>query len=346
MRYENYRNKMQKLAGFAGAVRRFRVPIILALALVAAVCAALLSVRGIVYEVTPCPSSVEYGSPLGYEAAAVLADVRYEYAPGSGGEWTCEVPVRVGEYRVRAVAENAFGGRRCGSTHTFSIVPRETDVYVSQEKAEYGSLPAVTADLAYGDTVFCTRFEYADIAAAETEVTAVESAVVALDREGNDVSFCYIFRPVAVPVGFTPREISVRVQDAESVYDGTPLRFDGYELDPSTPLAEGDILIAQFDDERTEAGEGENIPEIRVKNTATGKDVTARYKNRDCPRQADGAEATAVCADRQCVENLRRHRPCRRQVFARRGGRGVGAAGRAQGSSAFRHAADGCGQCG
>ena len=278
MRYENYRNKMQKLAGFAGAVRRFRVPIILALALVAAVCAALLSVRGIVYEVTPCPSSVEYGSPLGYEAAAVLADVRYEYAPGSGGEWTCEVPVRVGEYRVRAVAENAFGGRRCGSTRTFSIVPRETDVYVSQEKAEYGSLPAVTADLAYGDTVFCTRFEYADIAAAETEVTAVESAIVALDREGNDVSFCYIFRPVAVPLGFTPREISVRVQDAESVYDGTPLRFDGYELDPSTPLAEGDILIAQFDDERTEAGEGENIPEIRVKNTATGKDVTARYK--------------------------------------------------------------------
>ena len=77
MRYENYRNKMQKLAGFAGAVRRFRVPIILALALVAAVCAALLSVRGIVYEVTPCPSSVEYGSPLGYEAAAGLAYVRY-----------------------------------------------------------------------------------------------------------------------------------------------------------------------------------------------------------------------------------------------------------------------------
>ena len=102
------------------------MPIILALALVAAVCAALLSVRGIVYEVAPCPSSVEYGSPLGYEAAAVLADVRYEYAPGSGGEWTCEVPVRVGEYRVRAVAENAFGGRRCGSTRTFSIVPRET----------------------------------------------------------------------------------------------------------------------------------------------------------------------------------------------------------------------------
>ena len=276
MLYESYQNKMKKFAGFVGTVRRFRVPIILALALVAVVCAVLLSVRGIVYDAAPCPASVEYGSPLGYRAAAVLADVQYEYAQ-EGEEWSFKVPVRAGEYRVRAVSEDIFGGKRYGKTYAFTILPRETEVLVSQNSVEYGSLPAVKADLAYGDTIHCTHFVYADISAAETEVIADESAIVALDREGNDVSGCYIFRPVSAPIGFTPRKISVRVQDASGVYDGTPLRFDGYELDSSTPLADGDVLIAQFDDEQTEAGEGENIPEIRVKNAASGKDVTARY---------------------------------------------------------------------
>ena len=276
MLYENYQNKMKKFAGFVGTVRRFRVPIIIALALIAAVCAVLLSVRGVVYDVSPCPANVEYGSPLGYEADAVLAGVRYEYA-AEGGDWSYEVPVRAGEYRVRAVSESVFGGKRYGKTHAFSILPKETDVYVAQEKIEYGALPSVTADLAYGDTISCTRFVYADISAEETEVSADLSAIAAQDKEGNDVSACYRFNPVPVPIGFTPRGVTVRVQDKSGIYDGTPLRFDGYELDPSTPLAEGDMLVAQFDDEQTDAGEGENIPEIRIKNVASGKDVTARY---------------------------------------------------------------------
>ncbi len=277
MRYEKYQSKMNKVAAAVRTARRYRVLIIAALALLAIVCAVLLSVRGIVYDAVPCPSSVPYGSPLGYRADAVFEDVRYEYASAGKDDWSAEAPLRTGKYRVRAVADGSFGTKRYGRIHTFTIEPKTTDVYVSQSEIEYGALPSVSADLAYNDTISCTRFDYTDVSAKKTEVAADPDCIVALDEEGNDVSDCYVFRPVVSQIGFSPRKINVFVQDQSGIYDGTPLRFDGYELDEKTPLAAGDVLVAEFDDERTEAGETENIPRIKVRNAASGKDVTGQY---------------------------------------------------------------------
>ena len=112
MRYEKYQSKMKKVAAAVRTARRYRVLIIAALALLAIVCAVLLSVRGIVYDAVPCPSSVPYGSPLGYRADAVFEDVRYEYASAGKDDWSAEAPLRTGKYRVRAVADGSFGTKR------------------------------------------------------------------------------------------------------------------------------------------------------------------------------------------------------------------------------------------
>ena len=277
MLYEEYRRKVKKYAAVLNFIKRYRVLLIVILAFIAAAVSVLVGIRGIVYDVAACPETVRYGEAIGYEANAIFTNVRYEFVQNGSANWSESVPVRVGEYRVRAKAEGPFGTLRYGKEYSFCVLPKETEVRVSGATVGYGNTPEVTADLAYSDTISCSRFVYADLSARETSVTPVSEAVSVRDADGNDVTDCYFFRPMPKVIGFEQRKITVTVQDKSGIYDGTPLRFDGYELSKETPLAEGDRLVATFEAQRTEAGETENIPKLCVIREDGGLDVTANY---------------------------------------------------------------------
>ncbi len=278
MLYDNYRRKVVRIADIWKVIKRFRVLIILVLAAALAVTAALLCVRGIVYDVAECPAEISYGEQLGYSADAVFGNVRYEYSK-DGQTWSETQPVRAGSYRVRAVSKDIVGNDRYGKVYSFTILPKAVAVTIDQDSIRFGETPSVSADLAYGDVISCSEFLYEDITARSTEVIADQDAISIVDENGEDVTSSYLLHPVAGIIDFEQRQITVNVQNASGVYDGNPLAFDGYELDPATPLAEGDHIVAVFDDSIVDAGQTENVPQIRIyRDWKGGKvEVTGNY---------------------------------------------------------------------
>ena len=279
MLYENYRGKIIKVKEMLQTVWRFRILIFSLLAFALVSLGTFFGVYGMVYEVTPNIETLSYGQEIGYSANAVFGSVRYEYALQGSDEWSEIQPVRAGSYKVRAVSRNIFGGDRYGKEYAFVISPKQIDVVIDVESFVYGEIPQVSAPLEYGDTLTCTQFSYEDITSPYTKVVAEEESVRIYDASGEDVTYCYSIHPVARLISFVKREISVVVQDKSGIYDGTPLRFDGYELDESTPLAAGDSIVAVFEDTITEVGETENLPSIKVLHREEGEtfDVTVNY---------------------------------------------------------------------
>ena len=70
---------MKKVAAFVNVLRRFKIPIIVVVALLLATVAALLGTRGIVYDSVKCPPQIVYGESVDYKAGAFLGNVVYEY---------------------------------------------------------------------------------------------------------------------------------------------------------------------------------------------------------------------------------------------------------------------------
>ena len=279
MLYENYRGRILKVKEVLQTLWRFRILIFSLLAFVFASLGAFFGVYGLVYEVTPNIETISYGQDPGYSAGAVFSSVRYEYAPQDSDEWTETQPVRAGEYKVRAVSRNIFGGNRYGKEYAFVIAPKQVDVVVDVESFLYGETPQVSAPLEYGDTLVCTQFSYEDLTSPYTKVIAEQESIHIYDTAGEEVTDCYSLRPVARLISFVKREIGIVVQDKSGIYDGTPLQFDSYELDENTPLAEGDSIVAVFEDSITEAGETQNLPSIKILHQENGEtfDVTIHY---------------------------------------------------------------------
>ena len=207
----------------------------------------------------------------------MFGGVKYEFSAEGSDEWSQDMALRAGDYRVRAVAKGPFGTKRYGTAHGFTVAPKEAEVSVSQKKVGYGEDPAVFAPLAYEDEIHCARFVYGDPSKPDSTVTADVSSITVTSADGTDVTDCYVFHPLTSTIGFIPRDITVTVQNAGKIYDGSELTFDGYELSRSTPLAEGDKIVATFRAGRTDEGESENIPEIRIVKEAEGLDVTGNY---------------------------------------------------------------------
>ncbi|MGN0818481.1 MAG: hypothetical protein ACI4L9_05880, partial [Candidatus Coproplasma sp.] len=279
MLYEEYRKKVIKFADILKVIKKFRILIICVFAALISVAAVLLSINGIVYDVDKCPSSIEYGQSLGYRADAIMNGVRYEYSTGDG-EWSETPPRRAGDYLVRAVSKNAFGGDRYGNEYAFTILPKQITVVIDQSSIRYGDTPTVSAPLEFSDSVTCSNFIYEDYSQQSTYVIPDKDAITVKDSDGNDVTSSYVIDVARAIIDFTQREINITVSDKTGVYDGLPLSFDAYELSEQTPLAADDSLVAVFDDYIIDAGQIENLPEIKVfRTTPEGQvEVTGNYK--------------------------------------------------------------------
>ena len=278
MLYAEYNKKMKKVAAFVNVLRRFKIPIIVVVALLLATVAALLGTRGIVYDSVKCPPQIVYGESVDYKAGAFLGNVVYEYRADGSDVWTREMPKRAGKYVVRAVSERTFGAMSYGKTYAFEILPKPLDLNVAATVV-YGEKPQVTAELVYGDSISIGRFEYADISQTSTTVNVAADSVVITDENGEDVTSSYALNAVKSNIAFTARAIEITVEGVTEEYDGKPLTSSAWELTDGT-LADGDSIVPVFDKSQTDVGETENTPQINVTHkvlNGDGIDVSANY---------------------------------------------------------------------
>ena len=287
MLYENYRKKIIKVADILKTVRKFRVLIITFLIALLCVMAVLLGIQGVVFDMSTPPAVIVYGQPFEYEAGAVMGSVRYEYAEEGSDEWTAAQPVRAGSYKVRAVAKGAFGGDRYGAEHSFTIEPKPIDVTLAESSAVYGEQPLLTADLAFSDVIRCVAFSY-DYSQAEADISE-GTEIRVFDENGEDVTSSYTFRSVEGTLLIEQRAVAITTDSAEKVYNGKPLKAEGFTVSADTPLAENDSVY--IDDEAdltvqatiTAAGSVENSLAFFFKKSITvdGEelfvDVTSNY---------------------------------------------------------------------
>ncbi|MBE6652854.1 MAG: transglutaminase domain-containing protein [Ruminococcaceae bacterium] len=280
MQYEHYQNRIKKVASFLGRVYAARIAIVISLAAIMALTTALVATKGMILSEASCPAEVTYGEAPGYRVFALLESVTYEYREKGEEAWSASLPDSVGEYEVRSVSTSSFGNPRYGKIQAFTVIPREITPSVADARVVYGEAPRVDVDTVSGDLFSCAvvyeSIEWTETREARALMRVDAASVVISDTEGNDRADCYVIKdtPVAT-VLLDRRPLEITVRDAQKEYDGLPLTFDGYEISDGT-LAEGDSLIAVFDDSITSAGQLPNTPILTVLNPEN-QEITSLY---------------------------------------------------------------------
>ena len=276
MLYDNYKSKILIIAKVWETIKRFRILILSCLLAVTATVTGLLIAKGAIYGDADCPTQFTYGDTLDYGAGAFMGEVTYEYCEVGTDKWSASPPSKPGEYKVRAVSKGAFGGKREGEEHVFTITARNVLVTVAEEEIVYGELPTVVSDAAETDTVSCAQFEYTGVGTDETEVAPIADSITIANANGEDVTACYSIDVEFTPVSFLKRSITVTAGSASRNYDGTPLTSDAFEITEGS-VAENDEISVECNGMATNAGAlVVNVPTVRFFN-ADGIEVTEYY---------------------------------------------------------------------
>ena len=176
-RYQQYENKIQKVAKIIKFIRRHRIAFAAAFLTLAAVFFCLTYCMGIFTQDIECADLI-YGEEMNFSAKAFLTDIRFEYAVSGSDSWTDTTPVIPGEYDIRAVSENLYGKERYSGTASFTLYARDAEIDIPDTFCEYGDLNqeflktiTQTSNLADGDRltdmVFSIESESWEKAAAE-----------------------------------------------------------------------------------------------------------------------------------------------------------------------------------
>lgn len=275
MFYREYKQKVLSVGRIFENIRRFRILILCIILAVAALIISLISITGIFYSSSACPEEITYGQSLNYKAKAIFKKTHNEYCREGSDEWTEVQPRLVGSYKVRAVTKDAFGNVKYGEVYSYEILPAATDVNFAQPYTVYGDGIELSANLAYSDAVNLEAFEYTEDGGGGYSVFLTRENITVTDPDGNDVTACYKLNVIEQAISVMPRSVTLTVESAEKVYDGTPLTVSSYEITDGSP-ADGDSITAKFATERTEAGQSVSVPEITVSDS-DGKDVTRFY---------------------------------------------------------------------
>lgn len=110
-----------------------------------------------------------------------------------------------------------------------------------------------------------------------TEVGVSENIITAriLDKAGNDVTANYGLETLNGSLHISGYPLTVKTNSDEKVYDGTPLKIDGYEI-LSGELKGQDKIAVTVLGEQTEAGEGKNNFVVHIYDE-NDNDVTRFY---------------------------------------------------------------------
>lgn len=279
MLYSSYRQKLEKRMQTFERLWKMRALIIAGALFVLAAVAALMGVKGIVFgEVYP--ESAEYGVPIRASASAVMGEARFEYRV-EGGEWTFETPRLAGSYECRPVAYTVVGTRREGEIKKFEITPAECEITLAESTLVYGEQPRFTAQTKYGDELIVNAYS------AEREGDKIkvrldpqtEGAVTILTEDGKDATSSYKLTAVGGELSEISRKVTLKMADAEFVYDGKPHSENSYTLDGSSKfgLAEGDRLEVTAPVFTDVKDSGYNYAAAYTVYNSQNEDVTSRY---------------------------------------------------------------------
>ena len=94
MQYDNYEQKIQKIARFLKPIFKHFIKITVSLAVLVAATVTLLAMRGniTVSATESFNTELIYGEELQYSASAFLSNVEYEYRAEGSEEWTKDFP--------------------------------------------------------------------------------------------------------------------------------------------------------------------------------------------------------------------------------------------------------------
>ncbi|MDE7084958.1 MAG: hypothetical protein K2O81_06905, partial [Clostridia bacterium] len=147
---------------------------------------------------------------------------RIEYSLAGSNEWTTKKPVKVGKYVARTVTKKIVG-YSYSPTVTFDILPIEAEFTILSNSVVYGNTPDYSlTPLVSGHSVDESElvFDYADFAAASTEVNAVESSLKIVDASGDDFTNCYNVTFSGKKLNIRQRNLSAAPSEYEFTYDG------------------------------------------------------------------------------------------------------------------------------
>ena len=270
MQYDKYELRVARLAKLLKLMFKHMTKIIISASVMLVTATTLLATRGIV-SADECPSQIVYGEELDYSASAFLSNTKLQYCKSGTDEWSEEVPTEVGAYNVRAVAKATFG-YRYGNVETFTIKPKEVHVVVSSKSVVYGENPELVSDLEYSDVITCDNFIYTD---GRTGTEPTLSAIKIFDKEGKDVTNCYMLSTESSQITTLKRPITIDVVDKQKVYDGTELTSEEYVIS-SGSVANGDKLVMSFGASIVNVGAVSNNATFKILNSQ-GEDVTGFY---------------------------------------------------------------------
>ncbi|MDE7082448.1 MAG: hypothetical protein K2O89_01930 [Clostridia bacterium] len=289
--YDNYINRIQKVAKFKNFVVKFKFLIIGVLAVIIAGITALLVMKGTITSDMVLPAQITYGDSYApAQASAFLSGVTYEYSLKGTDEWTEEKPVKAGEYLVRTVTSKAIG-KGYGDPVEFEILPKQLDFVLKEgQTVTYGFTPEYTVTglvSSYSDRVEGIDFDYAyptsdDESEWTVGVTLNAGGIRIVDKNGNDLSDCYTYDTVSGDFAFAKRSVAVKLKNASDVYCGTAI---SYKAEAIADLAfddeiKFDTVITQYGSAATLSDAGSYdlaVNENSVRILSGSADVTKYY---------------------------------------------------------------------
>lgn len=292
--YDNYKNRIEKLAKAKRIIHKFRFLIMGVLTLIIAVSVGLMLAKGSYMSATVLSAqNIDFNQPYEVTPAKAFLDsvrsqkIEYCAADDNGnanGEWTTEKPVKSGKYFARTVSPKLVGYSYSGAV-SFVINRLDAAFEISGESVVYGNVPqCTTTGLVSGHRVDtqALEFNYADYGAASTQVDVVESSFKIVDADGEDFTCCYNVTFSGKELTVANRDLTVKPTDKTVVYDGKAQTF-AQTIEESN-LAKGDEIVYETAiinngmrvREVTDAGEY-TVEFTSVKIMHGSTDVTARY---------------------------------------------------------------------
>ena len=251
--YDNYKNRIEKMAKVKRGLHKFRFLICGVLALIVGVTVGLMCAKGSYTSgMSLSAQTVNFNEPYEVTAAkAFLASPReqkIEYSLVGSNEWTTKRPVKAGKYEARTVTKKIVGYSYSPSV-TFDILPVDAEFTITSNSVIYGNTPDYKlTSLVSGHKVdeSALVFDYADFAAASTEVNAVESSLKIVDESGDDFTCCYNVTFSGKTLNIRQRNLTATPAEYSFTYDG-----EGHtcrsEVSPDTleMLARGDTVSVE-----------------------------------------------------------------------------------------------------
>ncbi len=276
MTYQAYVHKIKRIAVVFDAIRKRKVPILAFIAFLILLASAFLFVNGMLVGDPSCETSIVYGQSLSCDSFVLFGEATYEYTSAENENWTSEMPRMPGEYLMRAVTVRSFGFTSYSDPVPFTIEKYATEISAAGDRLPYGQAPEADIKLIKGDRIQAVEFTFDDYALNPTNVIPVAGSVRIVNSNGDEVTDAYALKVVEKNVQIVPRPLTVRINGAEKMYDGTPLKNMEWEIVAGS-LLEGDEAILDFKSAQTQVGVSQNQADVTIINRDLDENVSVYY---------------------------------------------------------------------